>query len=889
MNSQVTPIILDLSDPGATLEAAGGKGASLARLYAAGFPVPEGFHITTGAYRRFIAENDLQPVIEAVLERVDPSRPGTLEAASRAIQEAFFGARLPTDLGDAIEQAYAGLPGAEPPVAVRSSATAEDQPDFSFAGQQETFLNVSGAQDVLAAVKRCWASLWTARAISYRLQHRVEPGSLAMAVVVQVLVPAEAAGILFTADPISGQRRHAVISAAWGLGEAVVGGMVTPDSITVDIYSGAVLARETADKTVMTVSVGDGTEEQPVPEDLRQVAVLDDAAAIELAQLGAQIEELYGQPMDIEWARVDGRFTILQARPITALPEPGEADIARPVASEWPLPDPDGRYMRASIIDLMPDPLSPLFATMGLKGINSGLRRLIVEFFNGSPETLPDETIHTINGYAYMQVSYTRGQWLRMLRYILPGFTRVLRGGVPYWRQVAQPRYIEAVARYEAQSIEALSPAELLAAIQDLFSEVVNHLGALMASTMGPSAGSEGLFTRVYEKLVRQPGDPPAPTYLLGFDSHPIRAEKSLYDLAQWGHDQAGLSAYLLDASAEQIALDLGRNEPPADVAPESWQEWRRRFQDHQKHYGYSIYSLDFASPLPLDDPAPQLETIKVFLEGRVRSPYERQQELAERREQATQAMLGRMRRGPKQWVFRKSLNWAQSMAPLREEGIAQIGLGYPVLHRMLAELGERFAQAGAIATGADIYWLKEVEVEALVAGCEDTGREKGVPATNLEELIAARRARSMARKQISPPPQLPPSDTFMGFKVESFLAGGEGGQAGDVLKGLGASPGLASGVARVLHGPEDFDAMQPGDILVAAITTPAWTPLFAIAKAIVTDVGGPLSHGSIVAREYGIPAVLGTGVATRAIRSGQAITVDGNAGTVILNGSQVA
>ena len=252
MTLKSSEYVLPLADSGANLETVGGKGASLARLVANGLPVPDGFHVTTAAYRRFVIENDLQPGILAALETVDIAQPATLDAASLTIGELFSGAQTPPDVASAIALAYASLRGASPVVAVRSSATAEDLPDLSFAGQQDTYLNVEGYGAVLEAVKRCWASLWTARAIGYRARHGIGPDGLSLAAVVQLLVPAEAAGILFTANPVTGRRDQAVISAAWGLGEAVVGGMVTPDALTVDKASGAVVERVTADKQVMT-------------------------------------------------------------------------------------------------------------------------------------------------------------------------------------------------------------------------------------------------------------------------------------------------------------------------------------------------------------------------------------------------------------------------------------------------------------------------------------------------------------------------------------------------------------------------------------------------------------------------------------------------------------
>jgi phosphoenolpyruvate synthase/pyruvate phosphate dikinase len=298
--------ILPLADPRATIARVGGKGASLARLARAGLPVPNGFHITTDAYRHFVAENDVRASL-----RHAPT-----------IGDVFARAPLSPTLADEIARAYLALGNLalEIPVAVRSSATAEDLAELSFAGQQESFLNIRGAAAVQAAVKRCWASLWTPRAREYRAQHAVAEDALALAVVVQELVEADAAGVMFTADPVSGQRDCIVINAAWGLGDAVVNGQVTPDTLSVDKASGRVIEYDVADKTVMTVCIEGGIATRATPAHLRRVAVLSDAHIAELARLGAQIERLYALPMDIEWVLARGRFAIVQARPITTLP-----------------------------------------------------------------------------------------------------------------------------------------------------------------------------------------------------------------------------------------------------------------------------------------------------------------------------------------------------------------------------------------------------------------------------------------------------------------------------------------------------------------------------------------------------------------------------------------
>ena len=882
-----TEYTISLGDPRATLDVAGGKGASLARLLAAGLPVPDGFHVTTEAYREFVDENGLQPRILMALESANPEQLATLEAASQTIRELFYRAEMPAAIAGAVALAYASIAEESPYVAVRSSATAEDLPGLSFAGQQDTYLNVQGAAAVLEAVQRCWASLWTARAIGYRARHNINQETVSLAAVVQLLVPAEAAGVLFTANPVTGVRNQATISVSWGLGESIVGGLVTPDMLTVDKATSEVLTRETADKQVMTVRVEGGTEEKPVPETLRRAPVLDDEQAAELVRLGVQIEQLYQRPMDIEWTLADGTFAIVQARPITALPT--EAHLPKPeppAPTDWPLPDPKGQYMRTSIIDLMPNPLTPLFATMGVPVINAGLVKLTVDMA-GIESIFPEETMVTINDYAYMNARYTPRQWWWMMTKLVPAFPRMLRTGVQRWRDEVRPRYVGTVARWQDEPMSDLSPTEILTGIREVLEVAIDHLGALMVATMGASAGSEGLFTAAYDKLIKRPDDPSAQTFLLGFDSIPILAEKALYDLSQWSHTRDGLTEALLDMPSRQLAAQLKPAENlggqvPQNVDADDWHEWQRRFRAYLRQYGHSIYDLDFSVPLPADDPVPMLETVKLFIRGEGRNPHARQQASTARREQAVRAMQNRLR-GLRLKIFRKTLGWAQTLAPLREDGIADIGLGYPLLRRMLQELGRRSVQAGATEQADDIFWLVQNEVEDAVAALE-----ADEPLSTLVERVQERRATWRAEKLVTPPPRLPAKSKYMAFYDGGILAASADEQTGDTINGLGASPGSVTATARVLRGPEDFDQMKPGDILVAGITTPAWTPLFAMAAGVVTDVGGTLSHGSIVAREYGIPAVLGTGVATKRIRSGQVITVDGSAGVVTLseNGS---
>lgn len=861
--------VLPLDDQRATREVVGGKGASLARMALAGLPVPWGYHVTTNSYRRFVAENDLQPLILNALEGLDISNPGTLESASKTIKGLFASSPIPAKVARVIVQAYDALPGASPAVAIRSSATAEDLPEASFAGQQETYLNVSGADAVLEAVRKCWASLWTGRAIAYRARQAISSEGVALAVVVQLLVPAEAAGILFTANPMNGRRDQMLVNASWGLGEAIVGGGVTPDSLTLEAGTGKVIKHQIGEKLVQTVRVDGGITEAPVPEKLRRLAVLRDEQASDLAKLGIQIESLYGMPMDIEWTLAGDKFSIVQARPITALPG---AEPSPPV--EWKLPKGAYAAMRNNIVELMIDPLTPLFKTFGLKAINTSMNRMMVEFL-GDGGVLPGEPIIAVNQYAYYNGSVKFGPMVRTILTARQILSRMLTGAVERWTEEGRPLYLETVERCRNSEWEGLSAIELLNAAGQLAEAAIDAYGALVSGVIPAAWMSEAWFTWTY-KLVKRRGDPPASTFLMGFDSLPIRAEKSLYDIAVWAQKRLELAAYLLETPTSQLTAQLDGDQAPPSVDAADWRDWQLRFKDHLDDYGHTIYNLDFSNPVPADDPAPVIETLKMFLSGEGANPHERQRATVERRHAAIQAMVERLRG---RWLksFQRNLKRAQKYAPLREDGLADVGLGYPLLRQMFAELGRRFVQGGMIEDPADIYWLESGEVEDAVAKLDE-----GLALESLEDVIPVRKAAWQTARRLAPPLALPQIKIF---GVDLMAHRAKKG-VGESLKGVAASPGTVTAPACLLHGPEDFSKMKMGDVLVASLTTPAWTPLFARASAVVTDIGGPLSHGSIVAREYGIPAVLGTGTATTRISHGEMITVDGTDGKVYLRNS---
>jgi phosphohistidine swiveling domain-containing protein len=862
---------------------AGGKAVGLGGLIRAGLPVPPGFVLTTAAYSQFVTDNGLGAAIQELATLPREASPQDYENASQRIRALFRTGTMPADIAAELAEAYGRL-GENIPVAVRSSATAEDLASASFAGQQETYLNVRGLEALGEAVTDCWASLWTARAMAYRAREGVGPDEVRLAAVIQQMVEAAAAGVMFTANPANGRRDQTVISAAWGLGESVVSGTVTTDDMVVDAAAGTVLSRQTADKDVMTVYAENGTQEQPVAAARRRTPVLDDHAAAELAGYGQRIAAHFGAPQDIEWARAGGRFYMLQSRPITALPEPSAN-----TPDTWPLPYPKGLYFRASIVEQLPDPLSPLFADMIDGSVARSLTALMSEAVGRNVIRDGDVGLPTINGYAYYYYR-SSGMW-RMMGKSLTAMRSLVRGkahmGVAGWREYSHPRYERVIKDWQAKPSAELTGEELLAGAQALLDAGTVYYTAVQ-SIIPLAATSELSFRAFYDKLVRRDGDPPATTFLLGFDSEPIRAEKSLYDLAGWARSDPGLTAALLEQPTAVLAECQRTGSAPEGVDGVLWQEWRFTFKEHLDLFGHTVYNLDFASPLPADDPSALLETVKFYLRGQGTDPHERQRLLTERRESSTEQVAARL--GPRRRAaFLRLLRWAQETAPIREDALADVGLAWPLLRQMLLELGRRLADSGVIAAPDDVFWLRFQELRSAVEfGLAAPGTRASVAIAGASRPVraaAVEERRMLWRGQVkAAAPQMLPESRWMDKVFGSMMPAGAQQKPGDVIKGVGASSGKVTAPARLLAGPQDFGLMQPGEVLVARMTTPAWTSLFAMASAVVTDVGGPLSHSSIVAREYGIPAVLGTGVATQRLSSGQLVNVDGDAGTVTVS-----
>jgi rifampicin phosphotransferase len=854
-NQPSIPLVLTLNDASATLEQVGGKGASLARLASAGLPVPPGFYVTTEAYRRFVAEHCLQEKILAAVSAISVDQPSQLEEASKHIKELFTQCAVPDEITVAIRQAYAELGGDDLPVAVRSSATAEDLPEMSFAGQQETYLNMHGEAMVLEAVKRCWASLWTARAIGYRARHGIESGGVSLAVVVQALVLADAAGILFTANPLTGTRDRLVINAAWGLGEAIVGGQVTPDTITFDKTSKAIIEQQVAEKNVMTVRAPEGTHEESVPVDRRNRAVLSPERATELADIGLQIEGLFGQPVDIEWALHDGRFSILQARPITAMGEQA------PLSEEWN-ESLTGDYLwtNGNLGEAVPDVMTPCTWS------------LIQLFMAGAMAPnfmLGYRPMGNIGGRFYMNLSLpaTQGAAIGMSRKFFLGLMEQVFGHISpdmeiplmpisRWRLLGAllptalrlqlrvranmkrlPSFLAAAparcAALRAQIQAASSPQDLITLWHADLWPFFQDCNSMLEASTRQEGGALLTIRRELSKLV---GETDANVLFSGLSSG---------------------QSYL--ASLEPL-LGLTR--------------LARGEIDHAtfaRLYGHrSPHEFEVSIPRPAEDP----DWIERQLAGLREAPVDVMTLLA-RQQEAQKSAWERFRlRYPRQEAsMRRRVERAAAVYRDRESARSEVMRVFWVLRTFVLQAGVLTGQ------GDDLFFLSIDEILAVLGG--DSTPFASIP---------ARRATYQRCAALPPYPSLIRGhfDPFRWAadpqrRSDVFDARGQSAPPNDALSGFPGAPGIVEGLVRVILTPEDGDQLQAGEILVTTVTNVGWTLLFPRAAAVVTDIGAPLSHAAIVARELGIPAVVGCGNATTRLHTGDRVRVDGGQGTVEL------
>jgi phosphohistidine swiveling domain-containing protein len=892
----VIPLVIPLSALHRNmLSVGGGKAVNLGELIQAGFAVPAGFCITTAAYERVATQAALGTYLfglEAV-SREDQAR--QMELAT-SIRTALCQTPLPPEVFEAITKSYQTLSAGSPiPVSVRSSATAEDLEGASFAGQQETFLNVIGIEAVLTAVQQCFASLWTDRATQYRAGLGLAPRDVRLAVVVQRMVEAEVAGVLFTANPLTGKRQETVIDANPGLGEAVVKGASNPDHFVVQSATGEIVERRLGDKQVVIQVESRGGTYTRVTGGSPKRACLSDEQIRALAALGARVEAWYGTPQDIEWAiDASGQTFLLQARPITTLfPLPPEAphtaeDLRVYLAfgvqqGTYRLFTPLGlsalRLLASGFLELIGapvrDPLaSPHFITEAAGRpffeVTAALRSPFGRSF--LLEAMGEAEVQAAKSFELVITDPRLS--LRTTPRLVLGRALVLllaRTGLPWYlvQALVTPRvatrrvqrFVEQIRSMQHLDVQGDAVAHLAEAMCLL--QRCLRLAFRVSPVMLAGMLSFALARRLLGDLAE---DHECQTVLGGSPTNPTtQMNLALWKLAETLRADAPSRHLLATKPSEQLVQQYQQGQLPPCL-----QEGLAQFLQEYGHQ--SVCELDLGVPRWSEDPSYVLDLLTSYLERKESAPAPDLQ--LHRAEEAAQAMITELSRRArhKHWLRGQLVGWclqrAHTLAGFREMTRFVGGLVLTQARAHLQPVGEELVRAGKLHEAADIFFLTLPEAHEALSGAD------------LRECVSERRAtfaRELGRRHVplvllsdGTEPTAPPQRIQREASAEGSL------------QGTPASAGSVTGIARVIRDPHGAH-LSPGEILVAPSTDPGWTPLFLQTAGLVMDVGGAMAHGAIVAREYGIPAVVGVAGATERIRTGRRLTVNGTTGTITL------
>ncbi len=841
------PFVLPLADVDhSSLQLVGSKGANLGEMIRAGLPIPDGFCVTTMAYTRVAAEGQIESLI-AEVEHTPSDSDEQLAAAAGRIRDRIESVSFPSDIADAITTAYRQLNDDTPmgaptgvPVAVRSSATAEDLPGAAFAGQQDTFLNVIGSAAVLDAVRRCWGSLWTDRAIVYRKRQEIDQYTVAIAVVVQRMVPAEVAGVMFTANPVTGAHDEFIVDANPGLGEAIVSGLVTPDHFVLDKHSGQVKERQRGRREVIIQARSSGGTEQIRGAVTLERRAFPDQTLKRLARLGVDIERHFGCPQDIEWAWANGNLFILQARPITALPEP--------------LPHSTGpvRMLSAMFAEMFPIRPYPLDQTTWVRAISTAAVDPLFGLIGISVPSI-DQLFSEEEGVV---VQFGGTFAFRPTPAIVLAPVRLLWLALRYNPAHAQtdPMLVEARSRAQAletRDLKELSWRDLLNTVREGLALALPLAGEMRRRYYPRAVFAAGLL-RVMLTLLRRENR--FGSLFSGVESTTLEANHALEALAARVRSDPTLAEIFAHYEVDELWAAL-------EQLP-TGQAFLSELHDFLDRYGHREVVLSTVlQPTWKDAPSLVLGIIKGFASTEPHHEGERPAWEVARDDVLAHPWLKLL---PLRAAVLRLLETARTLWQIRENTHYDATRILPILRRTFLEMGQRLVTVSVLDTPEDVFHLKFDELERI-AGIWPPPIDL---AHELRTVMLRRKARRAAIEHV------PVVDPRLYRPRESGDA---------LLHGTAGSPGIAEGPVRIIHDSSEFGRLRSGEVLVAPYTNPAWTPLFQRASAVVVDGGSAGSHAAIVAREYGIPAVMGTIDGTHRLTDGQRVRVDGNHGRVIL------
>ena len=861
-----------------SLALVGGKGANLGELcHIPGINVPTGFCITTQAYTDFVNQSEEFSRLLDTLQAIDAEALETIKAVGQRIRTYLETLDIPSPISQEIIQAWQKT-GNQHAYAVRSSATAEDLPGASFAGQQDTYLNIKGESELLVHVRKCWASLFTDRAIAYRAKNGFDHRQVLLSVVVQQMVFPAVSGIMFTADPVTGNRKVISIDAAFGLGEALVSGLVNADLYKVRAEQ--IVKRQVAVKKMAIYPLADGgTEARDIPLQQQSEPALTNETILQLARVGRRIEEHFGGPQDIEWGYADGRIYIVQSRPITTLyPLPALPDAA------------SGVYISFGHVQMMTDPIKPLGMSIWEKTmatIDSQYSmvpaggRLYFDITDTLASWLGRKTAPALYSKSDALLSSAIAEVIRRQNFIATLKPRKRTAGTKSYMRKSMGTM--AGGMYEMLFREKLEAPDVTAISSQIISELqselsrrsgrdrldllANHFGKVFMvfmGTIGKPVFAAWLASLLIGWLARHWLGGPSPLDELT-KSAPgnVSTEMGLElgDLADAIRPYPAALAYMKGADDAAFLDGLERVAGGAVIRP--------AFAAFLVKYGMRCPGeIDITRPRWREKPTQLVPAIISHIQST--EPGEHRLRFAQGRaeaEQAAQTLLLRLKRklggSFKVRLMGKLVRTYREFIGLREYPKYLMVSLLDEYKRAIMEEAARLVERGTVDQAEDVFYLTLEELTVAVA----TGRAD-------RDKIAALKEKYAEYEKLKPPRVLTSEgEAIAGSYAPRDLPAG-------ALAGTPVSAGVVEGRARVVTKLEEAD-LEKGDILVAPFTDPGWTPLFVSASGLVTEIGGLMTHGAVVAREYGIPAAVGVENATKLIKDGQRIRVNGTEGYV--------
>ncbi|MDG0764790.1 PEP-utilizing enzyme [Bacillus halotolerans] len=810
---------------------AGAKGMNLIKLTKHGLPVPDGFIIQTNALARFMEDNQLHD-------------------SSENIENAIIAGTFSDELKNELTSSFYELRESYRSVAVRSSSASEDLEGASFAGQYETYLNIKTEEEFLAKVKECWASFFSGRVSRYKKKMNNQIAEPLMGVVVQGLINSEISGVIFSQNPVTHDDKELLISASYGLGEAVVSGSVTPDTYIVHKASFQI-QKEMGLKEIYMESAAEGIAEKETSEDMRSRFCLTDEQVIELAEITKKTEALYGYPVDLEFGIANHKLYLLQARPITTIEQDKKAAEEE---RNFMITDEDMDDFWLNMESNIEGPVSPLFSSFIVPALEYGLKKSMQQFPIG---VIVDE-VKVYRGHIYSKNQGGQQQppedSAEELYPILAErmYDIIHNTYLPFYRTLDQLAQTEHTPESALDAFKKLK-AFYLTAYEEHFNIVfpqillTNKLQAMYQNIQGEAENSH-----FYEMLT-------------GVMNKSLETDRRLWQFSVEVRENPNLTAIFGHTEPQQLQKTLEQIDEGSCFL--------QKVNAFLQEYGWrSVKSHDLIEQTWAENPYYALTHIQNY----VRNDYHfdnKFKKTIEKREKLYNEFLQSIEDPVLQKEFERYYQWTLNSSNIKDDHHFYIDAMLDAKARVfLLKVGELLAKSGVIRDREDLWFLYDDEVENAL-----------LHPVSLQEKAEKRRqifheyelAQAPAYLGTPTKAQLKAAEEIVGAVIED-----EKNTENDIF-GIAASSGIATGPVKLIRDASEFSRFAPGDILVCKMTTPLWTSLFQDAKAIITDTGGILSHAAIIAREYGIPAVLGTRAATERLRDGDIVTVDGNSGKI--------